>query len=209
MGQRWGYASSQLILFSSFLVSRTGGLSECDVPESCPEATDRADCSLPSLEALGVEVSGRLFCETADFFNNTVAAECDVQICCEWLEGQGCLSSVGDESCGELDDADDAMGAAEPTATDIQVSGGLPSGADEEEEGDDDEPQLSVLELGVVAAGVVVLGAALLVVHRKRGGAKEAVDEEQGADRVVRDSTAETATLQGSGMKSEHSEANP
>jgi hypothetical protein len=177
------------------------------VPELCPERTDRADCALSTLQALGVQASGRLFCETADFFNNTVAAECEVQPCCEWLDGQGCLSTVGDESCDELDDDDDDEAVG--TATAVQVPGGMPSGADvgEEEDGEDDEP-MRVLELGVVAAGLVVLGAAFLVARRKRGDVKEVVDEEKGADGIVRDSTAETATLQGSGMV-EHSEANP
>ena len=215
---------------------------ECDQGVFCAEDTDPADCALPDLEALEIDVSGTLFCETADFFNNSAVDECVVQPCCEWVDDR-CQSAVGDESCDrglwsegappqqdsgdeleeffeelfaagdddddddeeEEDDSDDADELT-PAATALSVpQGEAAAESDEDGRSSADDVFLPLIS----AAGVLLLGALLFVGRRagwcssvQNGGRKE-------TEAVARDSTAETATLQGGGMKEDSSDANP
>ena len=44
------------------------------------------------------DVSGTVFCETGDHFNNRDQSACESQQCCEWDDGT-CWSAVGDMPC--------------------------------------------------------------------------------------------------------------
>ena len=117
---------------------------------SCAGGSDRADCALARLANNGVAVSGGLFCETADFFDNTLEDECVVAGCCAWINGT-CRSAIPrDDPCepaAPVGGGDEPVGMVESLRTALR------------------EDRQAFVALGA-AAVVLCLAAAILCTRR-------------------------------------------